>query len=183
MMAIEGKQTSDANPLPYNLLQHDPAKGLAGLAEGLEPTSATDEELDDYEQVLFDEIQHYMLGRSMLTHQCQAPALLESCAGACDCSMYMSYLTMPQTCRLQAYRVTKYRESALGASKGILEDTLCLPVRLPQNAAGVWQRGFPRHPPAAAEAFRQCVKGADAGTAGAHATFLLIHYCILVAEH
>ncbi len=132
MMAIEGKQTSDANPLPYNLLQHDPAKGLAGLAEGLEPTSATDEELDDYEQVLFDETQDYMLGRSMLTHQCQAPALLRACACACNCSMYMSYLTMPQTCRLQAHRVTKCRESAPGASKGILGDALCLPVRLPQ---------------------------------------------------
>lgn len=50
-MAVEEEKASTRGSMPYNLLQSDPAKDLAGLAEGLQPSSVTEEDLDDYEQV------------------------------------------------------------------------------------------------------------------------------------
>ena len=51
MAAVEEDQASASRSMPYKLLQNDPAKKLAGLAESLDPGSVTEEELDDYDQV------------------------------------------------------------------------------------------------------------------------------------
>ncbi len=120
-MAYNRDQASPSASMPYNLLQHDPAKSLAGLAEGLEPSLAAEEELDDYEQVLAG-IQRYTLSRSMLTHPWQAPAVLEPFTGAYCCACYTSRCP-----KLAGTNPIVYH---IDTSKGILGDALCLPVRL-----------------------------------------------------
>ena len=52
MMGVEEAQASSTMGfMPNQHMQNNPAKDLAGLAEGLEPSSMTEEEMDDYEQV------------------------------------------------------------------------------------------------------------------------------------
>ena len=170
-MAVEEEQGSDTTSMSYKLLQNDPAKGLAGLAEGLEPSSITEEELDDYEQVLADS-QGRILCRSMLTHQCHGPSAKPLCwrdrhshicltlhdASGLDSQIYMWQTIWVSDEVLMSLGLESAQAASLGCS--------VLASEAPPLVAGVWQRGFPRHPPAAAEAVRQCIKGADARTAG-----------------
>ena len=59
MMGVEEAQASSTMGLmPNQHMQNNPAKDLAGLAEGLEPSSMTEEEMDDYEQVRANSKEH-----------------------------------------------------------------------------------------------------------------------------
>ena len=53
-MAVETDAHSHKRALDGKQTEGDPLKELSGLAEGLEPNSATKEDLDDYEEVCFD---------------------------------------------------------------------------------------------------------------------------------
>ena len=51
-MAVESDAQSHKRALAGKQTEGDPLKELSGLAEGLEPSPATKEDLDDYEEVL-----------------------------------------------------------------------------------------------------------------------------------
>ena len=52
-MAVETDEQSHKRGLAGKQTEGDPLKELSGLAEGLEPSPATKEDLDDYEEVWF----------------------------------------------------------------------------------------------------------------------------------
>ena len=53
-MAVETDAQGHKRGLAGKQTEGDPLKELSGLAEGLEPSPATKEELDDYEEVRSD---------------------------------------------------------------------------------------------------------------------------------